>query len=1304
MSIRIRRYVFTVALFGIAILAFSLFAVNAKADTGTSPAEVHVCMGDSITAGAYLTNYDTYPGFLGRFTGGTTINSGIGGENTTQILARFTPDVLAHSPTYVFLMGGTNDVLQNLSAATIESNLATMCNMASTAGAKTFLLNIPPATIFTSAQNAEVAQVNAWIATQASANVILVNDHDILASGTTLIPAYDFGDGEHPSSLGMAVIAKKIVQVAQTNGIFTNVKFWTAASNGAASTAANWAGGVAPVTGDRLVFDSGSIKNCSFDQAMTYGSISTISTYTGILSIGANVGTTDDQVYFGGTLTGSFSYTDMCSGDFVQHGGVITNNVLKLIMAGSGKKLQVSAFNFYDLTFNGNTSIVFDYAFAAHDIVIAPGVTVTNVNGLGGLEWQPSFGGDTFTNNGHITGTGPLILQLDGADLTLAPGTIDCPTTVSLSSLAAASRTLTLSTSSSVGSLTIISHHTTNTITLNLNGHTLNAPSIVISTRGVLSSSLAGAMINATGVISVATGGTLDATRISTITCTSCNGAGNFVGAGTTAFIIPAGTTAIAASAFASCTVMNAVTILSGLTSIGASAFQQCGSLTSITFLGLVAPTSVGANWIATTPAGIRGHAYVASNFPAPGLAWNGLTMGTVISALPNSPTGLTAIAGNAQVSLNWTAPAFNGGSAIDYYVIYQNGIALTDHPTGSTTIITGLTNGQSYTFNVSAHNIVGLSARSGAVSSTPFTVPNVPTGLTAVPGSAHVTLNWTAPAFNGGSAVPGYKLYRAATETGTYTEIASPSGTTYTDTGLTNGQAYWYKVSAVNAAGEGAKTAQLTSVPFIGPNAPTGLTAIPGNSRVSLNWTAPAFNGGSAIDYYVIYQNGIALTDHPTGSTTIITGLNNGQSYSFTVAAHNPAGIGPQSDSSAVTPCTVPSSPVLTSATAGNLSVTLVWTAPASNGYSPLTGYEMCFGTSVVNTTWTKFSTVGASVLSEKITGLTAGTTYYFGVKALNVAGSSAMSNNWTSVPYTIPGAPTLTSATAGVNSAVLVWTAPASNGGSPITGYLVYYGPSGVMTQFDDVRTAMTLNVNVTGLTAGTHYYFGVKAANAAGNSSMSNVLNITVLAIPGTPTGLNTTAIYGKVTLTWTAPVNTGGSPIIDYKIYRGISAASLVKIGNSSIATFVDNTAVPGSTFYYKISSVNVVGEGNQSVYATALVPALLAVTGKIVDANGKGLAGIMVALENGLSVLTDAQGNFTIMASPGSHTLTISGPDIETKKVDASVSTSNLTIGSISTSKGSASNSTLIIVAAVVASALIVAVVLLIVWRRKKGKR
>ncbi|MGD0818117.1 MAG: hypothetical protein ABR986_06925, partial [Methanomassiliicoccales archaeon] len=91
--------------------------------------------------------------------------------------------------------------------------------------------------------------------------------------------------------------------------------------------------------------------------------------------------------------------------------------------------------------------------------------------------------------------------------------------------------------------------------------------------------------------------------------------------------------------------------------------------------------------------------------------------------------------------------------------------------------------------------------------------------------------------------------------------------------------------------------------------------------------------------------------------------------------------------------------------------------------------------------------------------------------------------------------------------------------------------------------------------------------------------------------------------------------------------------------------------------------------------------------------------------NGSSVLTDAQGNFTIMASPGNHSLTISGPGIETKKVDISVSTSGLAIGSVSTSKTSGSDSTLIILAAVlIAAVLALFVAILIIRRGRKGKQ
>ncbi len=121
-----------------------------------------------------------------------------------------------------------------------------------------------------------------------------------------------------------------------------------------------------------------------------------------------------------------------------------------------------------------------------------------------------------------------------------------------------------------------------------------------------------------------------------------------------------------------------------------------------------------------------------------------------------------------------------------------------------------------------------------------PLTAPDAPTGLNATPGNAQISLNWTAPAFNGGSNIIGYNVYRSTSEIGNYTLIASTSGTTHTDTARTNGQTYWYNVSAVNIVGEGAKTAIVSSTPFTVPDAPTGLLAIFGNVQVTLNWTAP--------------------------------------------------------------------------------------------------------------------------------------------------------------------------------------------------------------------------------------------------------------------------------------------------------------------------------------------------------------------------------------------------------------------------------------------------------------------------------
>jgi hypothetical protein len=190
-----------------------------------------------------------------------------------------------------------------------------------------------------------------------------------------------------------------------------------------------------------------------------------------------------------------------------------------------------------------------------------------------------------------------------------------------------------------------------------------------------------------------------------------------------TTVTIPNSITSIGPGTFHKCSSMTSVTIPNSVTSIGIGAFQYCSNLTSMTFKGLIAPTSVGVNWIFGTNAGILGHASNRSNLPGPGSAFYGLTMGMYDPVVPQAPTGLTAAPGNAQVVLTWVAPSDNG---------------------------------------------------------------------------------W--------SAITGYKVYRSATENGTYALISSPSGLNYTNTGLTDDQTYWYKVSAVNVVGEGAQS-HATSV-----------------------------------------------------------------------------------------------------------------------------------------------------------------------------------------------------------------------------------------------------------------------------------------------------------------------------------------------------------------------------------------------------------------------------------------------------------------------------------------------------------
>ncbi len=180
----------------------------------------------------------------------------------------------------------------------------------------------------------------------------------------------------------------------------------------------------------------------------------------------------------------------------------------------------------------------------------------------------------------------------------------------------------------------------------------------------------------------------------------------------------------------------------------------------------------------------------------------------------PAAPTGVTATAAQGSATVTWTAPS-PGSSPITSYTITpyigstaQPTSTITGAPPATSATITGLTNGTTYTFKVSATNAVGTgpaSEASNAVTPSGPTAPGAPTALAATPGNASATVTWSAPAANG-SPITSYTItpYIGSTAQPTSTITGAPPVTSATITGLTNGTTYTFKVSATNAIGTG--------------------------------------------------------------------------------------------------------------------------------------------------------------------------------------------------------------------------------------------------------------------------------------------------------------------------------------------------------------------------------------------------------------------------------------------------------------------------------------------------------------------
>jgi fibronectin type 3 domain-containing protein len=276
----------------------------------------------------------------------------------------------------------------------------------------------------------------------------------------------------------------------------------------------------------------------------------------------------------------------------------------------------------------------------------------------------------------------------------------------------------------------------------------------------------------------------------------------------------------------------------------------------------------------------------------------------TAPATAPSTPTGLQASAGNAQVALIWMASSGATSYHIKRSTTSGGPYTQISAPTGMSFTDTGLTNGTKYFYVVSAVNSVGESANSAEVNATPTapaTAPTAPTNLAATAGNAQISLTWT-----GSTGATSYHVKRSTTNGSGYTQIAAPTGTSFTDTGLTNGTTYFYVVTAVNSAGESGNSNQASATPTAPvqiPAVPTSLTTTAGNAQVGLNWTASSGATSYHVKRSTTTGGPYTQVGAPTAASFTDTGLTNGTTYFYVVSALNSAGESANSSQVSATP-----------------------------------------------------------------------------------------------------------------------------------------------------------------------------------------------------------------------------------------------------------------------------------------------------------------------------------------------------------------------------------------------------------------
>lgn len=544
-------------------------------------------------------------------------------------------------------------------------------------------------------------------------------------------------------------------------------------------------------------------------------------------------------------------------------------------------------------------------------------------------------------------------------------------------------------------------------------------------------------------------------------------------------------------------------------------------------------------------------------------------------------------------------------------------------------------------------------------------TRPSAPRSVKATPGISSVKVSWAAPASNGGATIDRYAVQRRSSTTASWVTVKRTTGSarSWTNTGLTNGRRYYFRVIAHNRRGNGTPSATVSAVPRTVPSSPRTLAADTRLLSFSMGWQASLSNGGARIDFYLveISKDGATWTTPKVWKTDgsspvpLFTGLTAGTQYWFRIRAHNAAGYsvstgaGPYRAHTTTNPVTDPV------AQAGDGQVSLTWTKPTSNlkdaGIPAASTYEVD-QSSDGGTTWTLATETENT--SAIVTELTNGTAYLFRVRSGTGITNLPFAAPSPSVAATPMGAPTVPRNVALVWDPIaedyaLTWAPPANDGGKPLTGYQVEYwtdpdAPDRLVQPIAPGDTEAPVAV------LALDHHFRVRACNGPAPSDCGPWSD-EIGPIPGQVTNATiNNVLVGlayKVALTWQIPANNDVAPTSSYTVWRSSDAGvTFAPLGSTAETSYDDLTAEAETPYVYRVVAVGTDGSGQPrdlgiTTEATPVQAIVVDDSTATIAQGGSQIVDVSLAFQptSNVTVFVDSDDTDTATVSPSILTFT-----------------------------------------------------------------